>query len=109
MAEGAGFEPARRFITVYTLSRHAPSTARPPLLPAGPHYPSRPGGAINPGQITASRASSCISPAANLAERAVRKHTALAERSVGHDRDAALAAPRHQVPFRTAAGQVVEH
>src|SRR6516164_1018489 len=35
MAEGAGFEPARRFITVYTLSRHAPSTARPPLLPAG--------------------------------------------------------------------------
>src|SRR5204862_7202099 len=31
MAEGAGFEPARRFITVYTLSRHAPSTARPPL------------------------------------------------------------------------------
>src|SRR5216683_236890 len=31
MAEGAGFEPARRFITVYTLSRRAPSTARPPL------------------------------------------------------------------------------
>ena len=32
LAEGAGFEPARRFFTVYTLSRHAPSTARPPLL-----------------------------------------------------------------------------
>src|SRR5215471_932332 len=32
MAEGAGFEPARRFITVYTLSRRAPSTARPSLL-----------------------------------------------------------------------------
>src|SRR5689334_14364554 len=31
MAEGAGFEPAIRFITVYTLSRRAPSTARPPL------------------------------------------------------------------------------
>jgi hypothetical protein len=31
LAEGAGFEPARRFITVYTLSRRAPSTARPPL------------------------------------------------------------------------------
>jgi hypothetical protein len=31
VAEGAGFEPARRFITVYTLSRRAPSTARPPL------------------------------------------------------------------------------
>jgi hypothetical protein len=31
MAEGAGFEPARRFFTVYTLSRRAPSTARPPL------------------------------------------------------------------------------
>ena len=30
-AEGAGFEPARRFITVYTLSRRAPSTARPSL------------------------------------------------------------------------------
>jgi hypothetical protein len=36
MAEGAGFEPARRFITVYTLSRRAPSTARPPLRAAGP-------------------------------------------------------------------------
>ena len=34
LAEGAGFEPARRFITVYTLSRRAPSTARPPLQPA---------------------------------------------------------------------------
>src|SRR5258707_910523 len=31
VAEGAGFEPARQLITVYTLSRHAPSTARPPL------------------------------------------------------------------------------
>src|SRR5271170_336516 len=30
MAEGAGFEPAIRF-PVYTLSRRAPSTARPPL------------------------------------------------------------------------------
>src|SRR6516162_7910596 len=36
LAEGAGFEPARRFITVYTLSRRAPSTARPPLQ-ACPH------------------------------------------------------------------------
>src|SRR5579863_7833320 len=35
MAEGAGFEPARRFITVYTLSRRAPSTARPPLPERG--------------------------------------------------------------------------
>src|SRR5579862_7965853 len=31
LAEGAGFEPAIRF-PVYTLSRRAPSTARPPLL-----------------------------------------------------------------------------
>src|ERR1700722_18793321 len=31
MAEGAGFEPSRRFVTVYTLSRRAPSTARPPV------------------------------------------------------------------------------
>jgi hypothetical protein len=31
VAEGAGFEPAIRF-PVYTLSRRAPSTARPPLL-----------------------------------------------------------------------------
>src|SRR5579872_7148811 len=31
MAEGAGFEPAIRF-PVYTLSRRAPSTTRPPLL-----------------------------------------------------------------------------
>jgi hypothetical protein len=31
LAEGAGFEPARRFITVYTLSRRAPSTTRPSL------------------------------------------------------------------------------
>ena len=38
LAEGAGFEPARRFITVYTLSRRAPSTARPPL-PGLPTYP----------------------------------------------------------------------
>jgi hypothetical protein len=30
VAEGAGFEPAIRF-PVYTLSRRAPSTARPPL------------------------------------------------------------------------------
>ena len=30
LAEGAGFEPAIRF-PVYTLSRRAPSTARPPL------------------------------------------------------------------------------
>lgn len=30
MAEGAGFEPAIRF-PVYTLSRRAPSTTRPPL------------------------------------------------------------------------------
>jgi hypothetical protein len=33
LAEGAGFEPAIRF-PVYTLSRRAPSTARPPLLVA---------------------------------------------------------------------------
>ena len=33
MAEGAGFEPAIRF-PVYTLSRRAPSTARPPLRDA---------------------------------------------------------------------------
>src|SRR6478736_274294 len=31
LAEGAGFEPAIRF-PVYTLSRRAPSTTRPPLL-----------------------------------------------------------------------------
>jgi hypothetical protein len=51
LAEGAGFEPARRFITVYTLSRRAPSTARPPLhcrhvtaSPAGKDYlPEQPG------------------------------------------------------------------
>ena len=30
MAEGEGFEPSRRF-PVYTLSRRAPSTTRPPL------------------------------------------------------------------------------
>ena len=33
LAEGAGFEPAIRF-PVYTLSRRAPSTTRPPLPPA---------------------------------------------------------------------------
>jgi hypothetical protein len=33
LAEGAGFEPAIRF-PVYTLSRRAPSTARPPLQSA---------------------------------------------------------------------------
>ena len=31
MAEGEGFEPSIRF-PVYTLSRRAPSTTRPPLL-----------------------------------------------------------------------------
>ena len=31
MAERAGFEPARRLLA-YTLSKRAPSTARPPLL-----------------------------------------------------------------------------
>jgi hypothetical protein len=31
MAEGEGFEPSIRLNTVYTLSRRAPSTARPPL------------------------------------------------------------------------------
>src|ERR1700675_4459164 len=31
MAEGGGFEPGRRFITLYPLSRVAPLTARPPL------------------------------------------------------------------------------
>jgi hypothetical protein len=33
LAEGAGFEPAIRF-PVYTLSRRAPSAARPPLRDA---------------------------------------------------------------------------
>src|SRR5438270_8775584 len=36
VADGAGFEPARRFITVYTLSRRAPSTARPPIRSGAP-------------------------------------------------------------------------
>ena len=31
MAEGVGFEPTIR-VTVYTLSKRAPSAARPPLL-----------------------------------------------------------------------------
>ncbi len=31
MAEGEGFEPSIRLNTVYTLSRRAPSTARPPV------------------------------------------------------------------------------
>src|SRR5579859_4325464 len=35
MAERAGFEPAIRF-PVYTLSRRAPSTTRPPLQPPAP-------------------------------------------------------------------------
>jgi hypothetical protein len=43
MAEGAGFEPAIRF-PVYTLSRRAPSTTRPPLQhePLGLSEPSNP-------------------------------------------------------------------
>ena len=40
LAEREGFEPSIRFLGVYTLSRSAPSTARPPL-PRGPS-PGRP-------------------------------------------------------------------
>ena len=39
MAEGAGFEPAIRF-PIYTLSRRAPSTTRPPLRRADRHIAS---------------------------------------------------------------------
>src|SRR5262249_50681160 len=53
-AEGAGFEPARRFITVYTLSRRAPSTARPPLQGA-----TETSGPVKGAQFTAYRAKSC--------------------------------------------------
>ncbi len=35
LAEGEGFEPSIRLNTVYTLSRRAPSTARPPLHSGG--------------------------------------------------------------------------
>ena len=31
LADREGFEPSKRLITVYTLSRRAPSTARPPV------------------------------------------------------------------------------
>jgi hypothetical protein len=68
VAEGAGFEPAIRF-PVYTLSRRAPSTARPPLLIApvgakerayhrGPQRRKSPGSihgeaaAVKPGSIS---------------------------------------------------------
>src|SRR5690606_40144353 len=49
LAEGAGFEPAIRLIAVYTLSRRAPSTTRPPLLyGAGNLVAAR--GVRNPGR-----------------------------------------------------------
>ena len=44
LAEGVGFEPTIRFITVYTLSRRAPSATRPPLRGAArPHVRSSAG------------------------------------------------------------------
>ncbi|CAA7617222.1 hypothetical protein MTBSS4_180100 [Magnetospirillum sp. SS-4] len=43
MAEGEGFEPSIRLNTVYTLSRRAPSTARPPLRATGRSLAGRSG------------------------------------------------------------------
>ncbi len=70
MAEGAGFEPAIRF-PVYTLSRRAPSTARPPLRCLGA-FPPRCAkdqraassiGAIRPAQARGQAANSGQYPA----------------------------------------------
>src|SRR6185312_13548423 len=43
LAERAGFEPAKRFEAVYTLSRRAPSTTRTPLRSACSAHPARAG------------------------------------------------------------------
>jgi hypothetical protein len=46
LADREGFEPSRRFVTVYTLSRRAPSAARPPVRDAGYARRLRRGGNI---------------------------------------------------------------
>ena len=61
LAEGAGFEPAIRF-PVYTLSRRAPSTARPPLQRA--LHISSEGEAIAPAAPRAQGATLCAARAA---------------------------------------------
>jgi hypothetical protein len=42
MADREGFEPSRRLVTVYALSRRAPSTARPPVRQEGREYSDKP-------------------------------------------------------------------
>ena len=52
MAEGVGFEPTIRF-PVYTLSRRAPSTTRPPLrmrVRGAEHIEEWPGGQYGVGE-----------------------------------------------------------
>src|SRR5215475_1417676 len=47
--------------------------------------------------------------AGNFGERRVAQHCARPKRGVSHDRNPILAAPRDEIPFRAAAGQVVKH
>src|SRR5262249_30294513 len=151
LAEGAGFEPARQFITVYTLSRRAPSTARPSLLrpgepseaPIGTQQtgsehteprlaPRRREGAVERSQIlwrqydiesptvfahmvgarrfrNHNRALLLQQPgerdlrgrravaSRNLSELGVAEHVAGSERSIRHERNLMLPAPRNEI------------
>jgi hypothetical protein len=40
---------------------------------------------------------------------AAAQQAALLDRRIGHDRDSTLAAPRHEIPFDAAPGEIVQH
>jgi len=83
VAEGAGFEPAIRF-PVYTLSRRAPSTTRPPLRRRVLDPPvANLAGAGSPASSTLRKSGGAALGRRAVRERAVRYHEAGAGRKRG--------------------------